>query len=74
MELFIGNVAPVMLLQCSTNVQSFVLDRSSSISQFISGNLRNLQKFQSYLCGIMTSTFKTGTGGCGGCVGRGGWD
>ena len=49
--------------------QSFAHDKSSSISQSISGKSRNLQKLLWYLSGIVTSLFKTGTGGCGGCVG-----
>ena len=55
-----------MLLGCYINTQSFVHDKSSSISQFIHGKSRDLQKLLQYLSGIVTSTFKAGTGGCGG--------
>ena len=63
-----------MLLWCSDNTQSFVHDESGSISQFINGKSRDLQKILRYLDGIANSTFKAGTGGCGGCGGGGGWD
>ena len=55
-----------MLSWCSINTQFFVHDKSSSISQFISGKSRNLQRVLRYLSGIVTSAFKAGTGGCGG--------
>ena len=42
-------------------------DKSSYISQFISGKSRNLQTLVKYLRGIVTSTIKAGTGGRGGC-------
>ena len=61
-----------MPLGCSDNTQSFVYDKSSSISQFIGGKLRNLQKLLGYLSEIVTSTFKVGTGGCEGRDGRSG--
>ena len=66
---------PVMLFWCSANTQSFDHDKSNSISQFISGISRNLQKIPRHLSGIATSTFKTSTAGpgghgdCGGCGG-----
>ena len=50
----------------SNNTQCSVHDQSSSISLFLSGKSRNLQKLLRYLSGIVTSTFKAGTGGCGG--------
>ena len=56
-----------MLLWYSDNIQSFVHDKSSSISQFINHRSRDLQKLLRDLSGIVTSTFKAGTGG------RGGW-
>ena len=59
---------PVMLLLCSSNIQSFVHYKSSSTSQLLKGKSRDLQKLIRYLSGIMASTFKVGTGG-----GRGGW-
>ena len=49
---------PVILLFCSINTHSFIHDKSSSISQFIKGKSRNLQKLPRYLSGIATSTFK----------------
>ena len=58
--------APVMLLRCAINTQYFVHDKSSSISQFISGKSRNLRKLLRYLSGIVTSEFKASTAGCGG--------
>ena len=64
--MFVWNVAPVMLLWCSDNTQSFVHGKSSFISEFISGKSRNPQKLLRYLSGIVTSTFKDGTGDCGG--------
>ena len=54
--------------------QSFVHDKSSSIAQFISFKSKNLQKLLRYLSGIVTSTFKAGTGGRGVRGGRGSWD
>ena len=55
---------PVMLLFCSINTESFVHDKSSSISQFINGKSRDLQTLLRYLSGIATSTCKVdGTGG-----------
>ena len=54
---------PVMLLLCSTNIQAFVHYKSSSTSQLLKGKSRDLQKLLRYLSGIMTSTFKVGTGG-----------
>ena len=61
----ITKCTPVMLSWCSINTQSFVHHKSSSISQFISGRLRNLQNVLRYLSGTVTSAFKAGTGGCG---------
>ena len=55
-----------MLLWCSINTQSFIHVKSSSIPQFISGKARILQKLLRYLSGIVTSTIKVGTAGCGG--------
>ena len=46
--------------------KSFVHDKSSFISQFISGKSRNLQKLLRYLIGIVTSAFKADTSGYGG--------
>ena len=42
-------------------MRSFVLDKSSSFSQLITGKSRNLQKLLKYLSGMATLTFKTGT-------------
>ena len=73
---FIRNIAPVIIL-CSDNTQSSVQDKSSSISQSINGKSRDLQTLLQYLSGIVTSTFKTGTGSCGDSGGHGdngGWD
>ena len=53
---------PVIPLRYSDNTQSVVYDKSSSILQFISRKSRNLQKLLRYLSGIVTSTFKAGTG------------
>ena len=39
-------------------------NKSSSISQFVNGKSRNLQKLLRCLSGIVTSTFKVGTVGC----------
>ena len=61
--LVIEKLTRVMLLFCSINTQSFVHDKSSSISQFINGNSRDFQKLLRYLSGIVTSTCKVGTGG-----------
>ena len=44
-------------------IQTFVHDKSSSISQLINGKSRSLQKILRYLSGKVTSTFKVGTGG-----------
>ena len=49
---------------CSINTQLFVHAKSSSISHFINGKSKNLQLWLRYLSGIVTSTFKVGTGGC----------
>ena len=74
-------ISSVMLFWCSIKTQSFVHNKSSSTSQFIKGKSRDLQKLLSYLSGIVTSTFKDGTGGCAdwsafpgfpGCGGRSG--
>ena len=43
--------------------QSFVHDKSSSISQFINGNSRDLQKLLRHLSGIVTSMYEDGAGG-----------
>ena len=51
---------------------SFVHDKSSSISRFISCNSRKLQRLLRYLSGIVTPTYKAGIDGCGGCCGGGG--
>ena len=51
-----------MSLLCSINTQSFVHDKSSSISHFISGKSRNLQKLLRYLNRILTSAIKDATG------------
>ena len=60
--LVIKKFTPVMLLFCSINTQSFDHDKSSSISQFVNANSRDLQKSIGYLSGIVTSTFKVDTG------------
>ena len=44
----------------------FVHDKSSSILQFINAKSKDLPKLLRQLSGIVTSTFKAGTGGCGG--------
>ena len=44
----------------------FAQDKSGCISQFINGKTRNLQKLLRYLSGIVASTFRVGTAGCGG--------
>ena len=59
----IPKFTPVMLLFSSINTQSFVRDKSSSISQFINSKSIDLQKLLRYLSGIVTSTFKADTGG-----------
>ena len=61
--LVITKYLPVMLLFCSINTQSFVHNKSSSISQFINGKLRDLQKLLRYLSGIVSSTCKVCNGG-----------
>ena len=60
--LVITKLTPVTLLSYFINTQSFFHDKSSSISQFIDGKSRDLQKLLRYLSGIVTSTFKFGTG------------
>ena len=59
----IPKFTPVMLLFSSINTQSFVRDKSSSISQFTNSKSIDLQKLLRYLSGIVTSTFKADTGG-----------
>ena len=54
---------PIVLLRYYINTQSFVHNKSSSVTQFISSKSRNLQKLLRYLSGIVTSTFKVGTAG-----------
>ena len=66
--------APVMLSWCSIIMLSFFHDKSSSVSQFISGKSRNLQKLLKYLSWIAVSTFKAGTADCGDLGGCCGWD
>ena len=61
--LVITKFTPIMLLFCSINAQSFLDDKSSSISQFINGKSRDLEKLLRYLSGIVISTCKVGTGG-----------
>ena len=61
--LVITECTPVILLFCSINTQSFVHDKSSSISQFINGKSRDLQKLLRYFSEIVTSTLKVGTVG-----------
>ena len=41
----------------------YTVDKSSSISQFINGKSRSIQKLLRYLSGIVTSTFTVGTAG-----------
>ena len=53
-----------MLLRCFINTKSFVHDKSSFISHFINGKLRNLQKLLRYLSGIETAAIKVGTASC----------
>ena len=55
-----------MLLFCPINTHFLTHDKSSSISQFINGKSRKRQKLLRYLSGIVTSTFKVDTFGCGG--------
>ena len=43
--------------------QSFLLNKSSTISQFIISKSRDPQKLIRYLSGIVTSALKNGTGG-----------
>ena len=61
--LVITKFTPAMLLFCSVNAQSFVHDKSSSISQFVNGKSKDLQKELRYMIEIVTSTCKIGTGG-----------
>ena len=72
--LIIIKFSPDMLSWCSINTQSFAHDRSSSISQFLSGKSRNLWKLLRHLSAVLISAFKAGTGGCDGCSGPRGWD
>ena len=62
--LVIINFTPVMLLRCFINTKSIVHDKSSFISHFINGKLRNLQKLLRYLSGIETAAIKVGTASC----------
>ena len=48
------------------NTQSFFHVKSSSVSYFINGKSRNLEKVLRYLSGIVTSIFKVGTVACNG--------
>ena len=41
----------------------FFHDKSSSVSQFISGKPRNLEKLLRYLSDLVTLTFRVGTSG-----------
>ena len=52
-----------MLLFCSISTQTFFHDKLSSISQYINGKSKDLQKLLRYFSGIVTGTFKAGTGG-----------
>ena len=52
-----------MLLFCYISTQSFVHNKSSSISQFIKRKSRDLQKLLRYFSGIMTSILKVRNGG-----------
>ena len=61
--LVITKFTPVMLLFCSINTQFSAHDKSSSISQFINGKSRDLQKLLGYLSRTVTSMWKVGTGG-----------
>ena len=56
----------VSLISYCINTQSFVNDKTSCISQFINGKSRDLQNLRKSLSGIVTSSFKVGTGGHGG--------
>ena len=69
--LVIIKFAPIILLWCLINTQCFVHEKSSSVSQFITGKSRNLQKLLRYLSGMVISTFKADTGGHGGHCGWG---
>ena len=64
--LVIIKFVPVMWSWCCINTQFFVYDKSGSISRFINGKSRNLQKLPRHLSGIVTSTFKAGTAVWGG--------
>ena len=58
---------PVMLLLCSTNIQSFIHNKSSFTLQLIKTKSRDIQNLSSRIVSrIVTSTFKVGPGGCGG--------
>ena len=61
--LVIIKFTPVVLLRYYINTWSFVHNKSSSVTQFISSKSRNLQKLLRYLSRIVTSTFKVGTAG-----------
>ena len=52
----------LVMLWCCVNTQSFVHNKLSSISQFINGKSRDLEKLLRYFSGIVTSTLKGGTG------------
>ena len=69
--LVIIKTTPVMWSSSSINTQFFKNFKSCSVSQFIKGKSRNLQKLLRYLSGIVTSVFKGSIGSCTGC---GGWD
>ena len=64
--LVIIKFTPVMSLRWSINMQPFGHDKSCSVSQFINGKSRNLQKSLNYLSEIATSTFDVDTPGCAG--------
>ena len=49
-------------------MQPFGHDKSCSVSQFINGKSRNLQKSLNYLSEIATSTFDVDTPGCAGWI------
>ena len=55
-----------MLLLCSTNIQSFVYDKSCSTLQLIKGETSDPRKLLKYLRGMVASPFKVGTSGCAG--------
>ena len=59
--LVITKFTPVMLLFSAINTQSFVHDKSSSISEFTNEKSWDLQKLLRYLSGIVTLTIKVGT-------------